>query len=383
MNASIRLLHADDSPDMRELTRTFLMRESDRFEIMSVTDGSEAISAFESAQFDCIISDYDMPQMDGLSLLELVRTQDPYVPFILFTGKGSEEVASEAISNGVTDYIQKGGPERYELLANNITNAVSRYRTREFRAVVRDDPLSFLDRFSDPLHALNSDWEFSYLNAAATEMFGRPDAELLGENIWELFPEATETPFYDRYHETVADGVARTIEEPFEPWGKWYREYLYPDEDGLTVVTYDITKEKQREQELERSRELRRHTEKITAVGGWEILDGELRWTEGTYRIHGFDSSSEFHPSIDDGIEFYHPDDRRKINAAVKRCLEMGESYELELRLQRVDGKTRCVKTHGVPIEGDGEIVGARGAIQDITELREQFKTDGDSSSKR
>jgi DNA-binding NtrC family response regulator len=74
-----------------------------------------------------IISDYDMPGMDGLEFLRTVRETRPDLPFILFTGKGSEAVASEAIAADVTHYFQKrSGPEQYELLANRIENAVSK-----------------------------------------------------------------------------------------------------------------------------------------------------------------------------------------------------------------------------------------------------------------
>lgn len=68
-----------------------------------------------------------MPGMNGIEFLESVRAIDEDLPFILFTGKGSEEVASEAISAGVTDYLQKqSGTDQYTILANRITNATSR-----------------------------------------------------------------------------------------------------------------------------------------------------------------------------------------------------------------------------------------------------------------
>ncbi|SDJ23701.1 Signal transduction histidine kinase [Halovenus aranensis] len=69
-----------------------------------------------------------MPGEDGIEFLKTVRAEYPDIPFILFTGKGSETIASEAISAGVTDYLQKeSGPEQYTVLANRIANAVDRY----------------------------------------------------------------------------------------------------------------------------------------------------------------------------------------------------------------------------------------------------------------
>ena len=80
---------------------------------------------------DCVVSDYDMHGLTGLKLLEAVRAVDPDVPFILFTGKGSETIASRAISEGATDYLQRtSGPDQYTVLAHRIENAAETYRSR-------------------------------------------------------------------------------------------------------------------------------------------------------------------------------------------------------------------------------------------------------------
>lgn len=127
---TIRILHVDDEPDFADLAATFLTREDDRFEVETATNVAEGLELLEQSVFDCIVSDHDMPGQNGIEFLEAVRENYPDLPFVLFTGKGSEEVASDAISAGVSDYLQKGsGTDRYGLLANRITNLVSQYRT--------------------------------------------------------------------------------------------------------------------------------------------------------------------------------------------------------------------------------------------------------------
>jgi CheY-like chemotaxis protein len=80
-----------------------------------------------------------MPGKDGIEFLQAVREAYPDLPFVLFTGKGSEAVASDAISAGVTDYLQKqSGTEQYELLVNRIRNAVQARREAE-RADRKDE----------------------------------------------------------------------------------------------------------------------------------------------------------------------------------------------------------------------------------------------------
>ncbi|EMA46996.1 PAS domain S-box protein [Halococcus saccharolyticus] len=131
MNGEIAVLLVDDEPAVADLAATHLERLRDGFDVTVVEGGKAALATFERdpTAFDCIVSDYTMPAMNGLDLLAAVREIDADRPFVLFTGKGSEEIASEAVSAGVTDYLQKEtGTEQYELLANRIENAVEAHR---------------------------------------------------------------------------------------------------------------------------------------------------------------------------------------------------------------------------------------------------------------
>jgi PAS domain S-box-containing protein len=131
-DASIHILHVDDESDLADLTRTFLEREDERFVVQTAQSVADALDRIGDSPPDCVVSDYDMPGRNGLEFLRDVRDEHPGLPFILFTGKGSEEVASEAISAGITDYLQKGtGTEQYQLLANRIRNAVDHRRSRD------------------------------------------------------------------------------------------------------------------------------------------------------------------------------------------------------------------------------------------------------------
>jgi len=127
MEGSIRVLHVDDEPDFLDLVATMLEDEGGRFVVETATTASEALENLDGT-VDCVVSDFEMPGLDGLELLAAVREEEPNLPFILYTARGSESIASEAISSGVTDYLEKaGGTEQYTVLANRIENAVEQY----------------------------------------------------------------------------------------------------------------------------------------------------------------------------------------------------------------------------------------------------------------
>ena len=128
----IRVLHVDDQLDVIELTAAFLNRREDRFDVVTETSARAGLDRLAAEEIDCIVSDYQMPGMDGLELLTAVRETHPDLPFILFTGDGSEAVASEALSAGATEYLKKDNSvDQYALLANRITNAVESYRAHQ------------------------------------------------------------------------------------------------------------------------------------------------------------------------------------------------------------------------------------------------------------
>ena len=127
---ALRVLLVDDEPDVAEVTAEFLQRRADaEASVVIETEASAGLDRLESERFDAVVSDYEMPGMDGIEFLERVRERNPELPFILFTGRGSEDLASRAISAGVTDYVQKGsGTDQYDLLTRRVESAVGRRR---------------------------------------------------------------------------------------------------------------------------------------------------------------------------------------------------------------------------------------------------------------
>jgi PAS domain S-box-containing protein len=132
---TIKILHVDDEDDQLEFLKKFLL-EIDATFIIESTNSPTQVLDWLSKKYDCIVSDYQMPEIDGISLAKRVREKSK-IPFIIYTGRGSEEVAEDAFEAGVDDYIRKEmTPGHYHVLAKSIRQVVEKFRSEElYRAI--------------------------------------------------------------------------------------------------------------------------------------------------------------------------------------------------------------------------------------------------------
>jgi PAS domain S-box-containing protein len=252
MGNAIRVLLVDDDSDIADLTATYLERASDRIETVVETVPEDALGRVADETVDCVVSDYEMPEMDGLEFLDEVRAVAPSLPFVLFTGRGSEEIASEAISAGVTDYLQKGtGTDQYEVLANRVENAVAQYRAEREAEEADEQIRRIFERITDAFFALDDEWRFRYVNERAADFFDWDPDDLLGEDVREVFDVDDDNGFFTAYREAfeTQEPVTLEAESDYQP-GTWLEVRIYPAEDGLSVYFRNVTERRQAKEEL-------------------------------------------------------------------------------------------------------------------------------------
>lgn len=132
----------------------------------------------------------------------------------------------------------------------------------------------------------------------------------------------------------------------------------------------DISARRHQEEALRQSESLLDRTGEVAGIGGWEIdlATGSLKWTAQTRVIHGV--GEDYVPSIDQAIEFFAPEARPVIKAAVDRAMSSGDPWDLELPVVRQDGRTVWVRAVGSAEFEGGKPVRLLGAFQDISERR-------------
>lgn len=379
---TIRVLHIDDEPDQAELTAAFLTREDDRFTIEMASNASDGLNRLSETQFDCVISDYDMPGQTGIEFLKAVREEYPDLPFILYTGKGSEKVASDAISAGVTDYLQKeSGTDQYTILANRVRNAVERYwiereveHTRTQLKVIADKREQIIERVTDAIVEVDSDWRFTLVNEQAEDLYEMSEESLLGRDFWDVFEEAKDTRFEKEYQQVMETREPTSFVEYFSQLDGWFDIEAYPKQGGgIAFYFIEVTEYREREQELEAERTfiseaLDTLDDAFFVVG----TNGELqRWNKRVTEVTGY---SEAELSEMNVIHIFPENEREVIANAIKTTLETG--------FDRVEADIRTANGTRIPYEfaarcltdSEGEVLGIAGIGRDISERKQREK---------
>ncbi|MFP4589883.1 MAG: PAS domain S-box protein [Halobacteriales archaeon] len=377
----IRVLHVDDDAAFTALSSEVLGRIDDRFLIDSATRVDEALAMLEDGTFDCVVSDYDMPGRNGVEFLEVVRARHADLPFILFTGKGSESVASEAISAGVTDYLQKErGLDQFAILANRVTNAIDHHHSSRIVRRSERGLRRIVDALPHLLFVADGHGTLRMVNQPLAALFGVPVDELEGTKLAALVGDDLARPLLadiqavieseegrclDRLEVEAADGHIHLLEPRLEP-------YDTEDATGAVLgIAIDVTEDDRRARNHERTRE---RMELALEATGSIIFELDLQ-TGDVVRYGDLEGNlhlvAEEVPTLADYLErAIHPDDRDAVREHFER-LQSGdlEAVTLRYRTMPAEGVVRWVSAN-VTVRHDerGEPRWAVGIARDVTE---------------
>ena len=198
------VLYVDDEPMLLELAKLFLESTGD-YRVDTVTSATKALDILAKNSYDCIISDYQMPVMDGIVFLKTFRSTGNVVPFIIFTGKGREEVVIEALNNGADFYLQKGGDPKSQFaeLAHKVRQAIQiRIAQKTMQDLVQGAPI--------PEFVIDSDHRVVFWNKALEEYSGITASDVIGTtDHWKAFYPSQRPCLADLLIDENIDGITR------------------------------------------------------------------------------------------------------------------------------------------------------------------------------
>ncbi len=380
----IRVLHVDDEIGFLDLVTFFLKREGD-FEVDTATTAKSALEKMQSENYDALVVDYSLPGMDGIELLKIIRAKGLEIPFILFTGKGKEETAVQALNYGADFYLQKGTNIQLQIteLANMLKKSVQGNRSD---AAAREGERFLSSVFSsiqDGMSVLDKDLNILRVNQTMEDWYSHK-MPLVGKKCYDAY--------HGRWAQCESCPSIRTIESEksaYEvvpktgPKGEvvgWLDLYSFPLRDSKTgelsgVIEYvrDITDRRKAEVELqgalERYKELQGIIDKSPVIlivwrpgpGGPVsfVSDNVMQWG---YSKEDFVSTLVY----DDII---HKDDIEREREEFRDYVRKGvNDFVQEYRIVTKSGEVRCVEDHTyVRKDSDGNPALFEGIVIDVT----------------
>ncbi len=223
MDERLRILLIDDNPDDRSLTIRELQGEFPQVQVQQINNARKLHLALEAGDFDVVITDYQLRWSNGLEVLRLVKQRYPDRPVIMFTNSATQEMAVEAMKNGLDDYVVKS-PRHFVRLAAAVRSVREHAETERRAARLEGRLQELLNRlnvgvFRATATGLALDWNQALLRILGLPADTRP--LLLNLREWSLCPAPVEEHLQllrersqplEREQEVVGrDGVARWV----------------------------------------------------------------------------------------------------------------------------------------------------------------------------
>jgi PAS domain S-box-containing protein len=370
----IRVLHVDDEESLLKVAKECLQKEGP-FEVETVVSVEEALKKLVKEKFDVVVSDYKMPGKDGLTFLKELRDKNNDIPFIMFTGRGREEVAIKALNYGADQYLNKSGdPEIvYGELAHSICKAVERKRAREMLKESEECYSDLLESISDGVTVLDKEWQHLVVNDAATKILNVPKDRLLATKLTELLRGIERTDFFKVFREVMETRKPCVVAQEFVfPDGRkgWYEVHVYPVKEGILCISTDITERKRTEEALGTSEKKYRELVENLHEGIWAIdKDGYT-----TFSNHRMAEMLVYTVDEMQGKHLFSFMDQRGVKTCkhlLERC-KHGITEQHSFEFIRKDGTLIYTRLETSPItDNHGNHVGALASVMDITEQRQ------------
>jgi PAS domain S-box-containing protein len=371
------VLLVDDNRDMLEYVRRLL---SARFDVFTAENGRDALHKAKKRPPDLVLSDVMMPEMDGFQLLAALRQDQATssIPVVLLSARAGEDSQIEGMQSGADDYLVKPFTAR-ELLARveahiNIARFRRQAMERELQLErelqdARQKAAEALDHITDIFITFDSDWRYTYINAAGLKLLGLSAKELLEQSIWDRFPSLLGTELEAQARRCMELRIPAEFEHVSTITRRVLHIRAFPAPDGGIVVSAtDITDKRRAEAQLLLKQEHLLLTQKAAKLGSWEldVQDEELSISPEFAAIVGLPAYVSRLRYTDFLNSLFVSSDREAAQLALKRAIHGRKDFAVELRLKRSDGSVRIVSNRGKVFYNQGTPT-VLGVMIDIT----------------
>jgi len=265
VNVGARILYIEDDPGLSRLVRARLEAEGYRVELCET--GVEGLAVFDEALHDLVIIDYQLPDYNGLQVLEMLMTRGVTTPVIIATGAGSEEIAVRAMKLGAADYINKEASGKFfHLLPSLIDKTMRQHelqrQTQRAQTELRESEerlRSILASIDDAVLVTDKSGLFVAVRASGSGS-GSPTASggWIGATFRDVFPVPVSSLFEAAFAAVQAHDRVEQFDYslPAEGGEVWFNAKVSPLKDlnrgfaGVTIVARDITVRKLSEERL-------------------------------------------------------------------------------------------------------------------------------------
>ncbi len=250
----MKILLIEDHEESRRNLRRLIERRG--HEVTAVGSAEEAATAMKEEAFPFLILDWMLPGKSGVDLCRELRSQDhgDEMFILLVTARGDTADLELALAAGANDYLSKP----LDLALLNVRLSVAERQIRELgernhaRAALQESAATMtniLENTTDGFFAVNYAWKFTFLNPEAEVLLGRDRNELLGEDLWEMFPELPGSLFETNYRRVMKEQIGLEFEASDTNGKTWFEVHAYPSGGGVSVFFRDITERKRTEEE--------------------------------------------------------------------------------------------------------------------------------------
>ena len=268
--------------ELASLTAVQLEENSDHLAVDYVTRGDDALDYLETEEVDAVVSRYETGGMDGLTLLDEIK--DEYeIPFILYAGEGSEEIAIQALRHGAEDYVKDNNPEDFRLLTKRLENAAFKQKVVNELGVLKNA----MDRSENPIQVTDSDGNILYVSEATIDRSGYDEDDLLGEDPSMIISDDNEAQFYSDIWEQVEEGdiwSGEVLKETRSGERYWTNQVMTPVQNKYGETQYmisvntDITETKTTQERKDMLNSMLRHD-----IGNdFQVISGHLELLQDT-----------------------------------------------------------------------------------------------------